>query len=560
MILVVPSLDEPDWPTLGPQVCAWMEKNLVFGPGDLLGEPAKLDDEKRAFLYRAYQIWPEGSERAGRRRFKRAAFSRRKGIAKTELAAWIAAAELHPSAPVRCNGWRKSGTPIARGVTDPYLPLVAVTEQQTDDTIYGALYEILRRSPAGRAFNVEKGQIVRVGGDGKAVALASEPNARDGAKTTFVVFEETHRWTSERLRKAYQSIMAALPKRKASDCWSLEVTTAPAPGERSIAEATHSYALAVHEGRIKNTRMFYSHRQAADSCDLTTPEGIRAAVLEASGECAAQWSDIDGICEQFNDPNSDLSYLRRVYLNQQEIRSADKAFDLAAWDALASPGAILPGSLVTLGFDGARTRDATALVACDVVTGKLQLVGCWERPVDAPEGWRVPEAEVRAAVDACFVRWNVWRMNADPFLWELTVDDWAGQYNGVDEVGRVKVPEGKRVVAWSTNKYHQMAFAVQAFVGAIANRHISHDGNITLRAHLSHAYRRLVQLFADDGSQLWIIQKASADSPLKIDAGMAAILAVEGRRAAIALGAGQPAEQSGYNARAERGEDPVRMI
>ena len=35
---LVPPMDEA-WPSLGPEVCDWMEASLVFGPGDLLGQP-----------------------------------------------------------------------------------------------------------------------------------------------------------------------------------------------------------------------------------------------------------------------------------------------------------------------------------------------------------------------------------------------------------------------------------------------------------------------------------------------------------------------------------------
>jgi hypothetical protein len=71
----------------------------VFGPGDLRGQPAKLDDEKRGLIYRMYEVFPKGHAQAGRRRFKRVAVSLRKGSAKTELAAWIAICELHPGRP-----------------------------------------------------------------------------------------------------------------------------------------------------------------------------------------------------------------------------------------------------------------------------------------------------------------------------------------------------------------------------------------------------------------------------------------------------------------------------
>jgi len=81
-ILTVPKHDEILWPTLGPQVCAFIESYLVFGPGDLRGEPARLDDEKRALIYRMYEVYPADHVMAGRRRFKRCAISLRKGTAK----------------------------------------------------------------------------------------------------------------------------------------------------------------------------------------------------------------------------------------------------------------------------------------------------------------------------------------------------------------------------------------------------------------------------------------------------------------------------------------------
>src|ERR1051326_8674584 len=134
MILTVPDDGRKLYPTLGPQVCQFIEENLVFGPGDLRGKPAVLDVEKRAFVYRLYELFPKNHAQAGRRRFKRCALSLPKGSAKTEFAAWIAACELHPDAPVRFNGWDRNGKPKpGRPVTDPYIPLVAFTEEQSDE-------------------------------------------------------------------------------------------------------------------------------------------------------------------------------------------------------------------------------------------------------------------------------------------------------------------------------------------------------------------------------------------------------------------------------------------
>ena len=94
-----------------------------------------------------YEVYPLGHPRAGRRRFRRVGLSLAKGLAKTELAAWIAAAELAPNSPVRTIGWDEDGNPIGGPVTDPYIPMVAYTEEQSDELAYGALKTILEESP-----------------------------------------------------------------------------------------------------------------------------------------------------------------------------------------------------------------------------------------------------------------------------------------------------------------------------------------------------------------------------------------------------------------------------
>jgi len=94
-------MDRVPWPTLGEGVCEFIESRLVHGPGDVLGQPVTLTDEERILIFRAYEVFPHGHARAGRRRFKRVVYSRRKGARKTELAAWLAIVEMDPAGPVR---------------------------------------------------------------------------------------------------------------------------------------------------------------------------------------------------------------------------------------------------------------------------------------------------------------------------------------------------------------------------------------------------------------------------------------------------------------------------
>ena len=523
-VLTVPAYESSKpWPTLGPQVCEFIESYLVFGPGDLRGQPAMIDTEKRGLIYRLYEVFPCGHPQAGRRRFKRAGISLRKGSAKTEFAAWLAAVELHPLGPVRCDGWDAKGEPVGVGVSDPYIPLVAYTEEQSDELAYAALRVILEYSSLADDFDIGLGRIMRIGGDGKAVSLAGSPDARDGARTTFQVFDESHRMNTPRLKSAHRTMLANIPKRFKADAWSLEVTTAPAPGEGSIAEDTMDYARQVADGAIQDSRLFFFHRQASDKHDLSTPAGIRAAVIEASGTAAA-WSDIDGIVEQWRDPTSDKTFLERVWLNRL-VRSSERAFDIEQWRTLEKEDyKPAPGALITLGFDGARWRDSTALVGCEVETGYMWLVGLWEKPEHLQE-WEVPVSDVMAAVAEAFGQWEVWRMYADPPYWETQVAEWAGQYGD------------QRVLEWWTNREKAMSYAIRQFNNALLAGELSHDGGEGLRRHLGNAVRKNLRMMDDAGVPLWTIYKERADSPHKIDAAMAAILAWEARQDARTAGA-----------------------
>ena len=530
-VLMVPN-DTVPWPSLGGLVCDWIEENLVFGPGDLRGMPAVLDDEKRALIWRMYEVYPKGHVQEGRRRFKRAGLSLPKGLAKTELAAWIVACELHHEAPVRCVGFDEKGNPLGGPVTDPYIPMVAYTEEQSDELAYGALRVILEEGPLRDDFDIGIERIMRKNGDGKAVSLSTSPSARDGARTTFSVCDETHWFTLPRLVKAHQTMMANLPKRKLADAWALEVTTAPEPGTGSVAEATMDYAKAIHEGRAKDARLFYFHRQASDENDLETEEGARAAVIEASGPAAA-WRDIDAIVELWRDPTTDRSFWERVWCNRL-VKSSHKAFDVEHWKKLVvKESPIKKGNLITLGFDGAQFHDSTGLVATHVETGYQWVLGAWECPFGQEEKWQVPAEEVDDVVKAAFQQYAVWRMYADPPYWQSWIAKWAGEY-GED-----------KVVEWWTNRRKQMSYALEGFNTAITSNNLSHSGNKAHARHIGNAHRHDLPQRDEEGNGLWLIRKERHDSPYKIDIAMASVLSWEARNDAISAGANKKTKKPG---------------
>lgn len=528
MILMVPK-DLMHYPTLGPGVCAFMEQNLTFGPGDLRGLPFELDDEWRALIYRMYEVYPQNHPHAGRRRFKRVGLSLAKGLAKTERAAMIAACELHPEGPVRCIGWTKDREPIGGPVTDPYIPMIAYTQEQSDELCFSALRVILENSLLKDDFDIGLERILRKKGGGKCEALSANPNARDGARTTFSVADETHRWTLTRQLQSHTVMQTNIPKRLKADGWMLEVTTAPEPGGGSVAEKTMDYAKAIDDGRTGDGSLFFFHRQASDDHDLTTPEGRRAAITEASGQ-AASWRDIDAIAALWDDPGADTAYLERVYCNRL-VRGATQAFNVVLFKALARPFHVELGSAISVGFDGAQFHDSTALVCTDIVTGYQWVERVWERPLTLRSDvvWQVPAIEVDATVRSLFERFNVVRMYADPPYWQSWIAKWIGEFGN------------ERVTEWWTNRRKPMTAALEAFDTAIKEGTISHDGSKAYERHIGNSRRFNLPQLDEQGKPMWLIQKERPDSPNKIDLAMAGVLSLEARNDAIAGGALKPA-------------------
>lgn len=530
-VLCVPSADTKPWPTLGPEICDWIEEHLVFGPGDLKGEPYRIEDEFRAQIYRAYEVYPRGHRMAGKRRFKRVALEERKGTAKTERAAILAAAESHPDAPVRCDGFRRQGSvwvPVGRSVRDPYIPMVAYTEEQTEELAFGALLVILGESSVADDYDIGLERIVVLDSRGKAAgkitALAGSPNARDGARTTFQHFDETHRFTLQSLRNAHRTMLANIPKRPLSDPWSLETTTAYAPGEKSVAEDTREYAEHIDQGKVDDPRLFFFSRWADETRDISTDAGLVESIVEATGPARMAWTDVDSIVSSFREPNADVAYMRRVWLNQR-VQSSEAAFDARRWAELADPTHVVAdGSLIVLGFDGARREDSSALVATEVATGFQWPVEIWERDPTV-EDWTVDEADVDRMVAATFERYEVWRMYADPPYWETAVARWQGLHGD------------KTVIEWWTNRNKPIAYALRAYREAMTEGSVSHDGDSRLAAHIGNARRYDLRMRDENAAPLWAIRKERSDSPKKIDAAMAGCLSWEAYRDAVASGA-----------------------
>lgn len=548
MLMEIPLPDDIEYPTLGPQICDFIEERFVYGPGSLQGQPVTLDVDQRRVLYHLYEYWPRGfrlygTDLSGRRRFQRGGMSVRKGSSKTEMMAWITGCELHPESPVRFTSYSDQspgGLAQGRPVNDPYIPLLAYTKDQVSELAYGALKSILENCPDADMFDVSNDRALRFNTagrpDGKVVPIAGSPSGADGARTTFQGLDETHRLYTQLHRDAIETMLNNLPKRPMEDPWQFSATTAGEPGQGSYAEDEYHEARENFEGKKTSTGFYFFHRQAPDNSKFETMEQRMEAIWEATGPGVREWTNFYAIAAQWDREGADRQYLERVWTNRW-TQTASQAFDKSAFEFLGSPRLrIKPGAFCTLGFDGAKFDDSTALVLTDIPTGIQNVVGFWEKPAEyngprdengREKRWQVPEAEVNAAFEEAMDKYEVWRVLADPPHWVETVGSWAAKWP--DEVREFWTKDPTR-----------MYYAVRNYIGAIESGDLAHDGDPDFIRHIGNTGKRMTRGVDEEGNPRFILTKITHER--KMDISVAAVLSWEARSQAITEGA-QPKQK-----------------
>ena len=497
-------------PTLGFEAVEFIESSCVHGPGDMQGEPAKLTDEAVGFLLDVYELEPV----TGRRRYKRACLVRPKGWSKSELAAFIALFEAF--GPCRFKGWDEEGEPVGRGVQTPIVRIVATEEHQTGN-IFDNIYFNVTEGPLSSRLGVDAG-ITRINlpGGGNIRPVSAGSASKDGGKETFIAFDELHLFILPELHRLHQTFLRNLRKRTGSDPWSLETTTAYRPGENSVGQTAMEYAAKIAAGEALDSGFLYDHRKPAGEYDLEDPGQRLAALRSAYGDC--DWVDFAQIVADWDDPTTDRTDWERYYLSRVVV-AADTFIDPARWAVCAdATRSFHDGDPVALGLDTSLVDDATALVGCRTTDNHMEVLGIWQKPDGrAGVGWQVPFDQVDGAVRRAFRERNVLRLYCDPQYAHSLLDAWSLEFGA------------KRIFSWPTNRAVPMSAALQRFYVAVATRDLSHDGDTVFAQHVGNARTWLSQ-----GRVL--VRKDQPHSPRKIDALIAATLALEAAADARAAG------------------------
>jgi phage terminase large subunit-like protein len=335
----------------------------------------------------------------------------------------------------------------------------------------------------------DKGSVYRV--------LSAEAYSKEGLNPSpLVIFDEVHAQPSWELWN-----VLSLAGGARADSLLLGITTAgvktQSNGQDSLCYSLYQYGQQVVKGEKKDPSFFFSWWEP------TQPE--------ADHRDEKLWIESN---PGYNDL-LDAEEMASAVLRTPEAEFRTKRLNCfvntsvawlptGAWEALKDTDRFPePGEDVILAFDGAFSNDSTALVMWLLGGEKphLMVVGLWERPDDAEQGWHIPVAEVEETIVSTFrdERFNVKEIVFDPARWQRT-------FMVLDE-------EGLPVVSYP-NSAANMVPATQKFYEAVVNESFTHDGDERLARHVANCVTK-------QSSRGVMVAKAS--SRRKVDAAVASI-------------------------------------
>lgn len=519
--------------TLGWQIIDWAEAWLLMPDADEDDDgnapPWRFTGEQARFV-----LWWYAVDEEGRFVYRYGMLRRMKGWGKDPIAAVIASVEF--IGPCRYAGYFHdsgpyAGQPAAKEHPAAWVQITATSLSQTRNTM-NLFPGLLKKAKDDGRFRLDIGMetIYAYGGKRQIKSVTSSWRSLEGGRTTFTIKNETQHWIAAN-EGAQMSKVINRNAAKAKDGASrvLSISNAHEPGEKSDAELDYeAVQQLIASGKSLVSDMLYDSIEAPESVAFDDDEQMRAALEVCRGDSV--WLDVRRLLAEIRAPQSDEAESRRFYLNQVWA-SESRAFNVETWNSLVIP-TYRPKkkSRITLGGDGSKNFDHTAIIATELETGFQWVAGYWIPELDFETGeLAIPVDEVEQAVAAFFEDYDVWRFYFDPFGWRESLDKWRGRY-GTD-----------KVVPWDTTQLKRMSVALLDYKSAMDEGEVRHDGDPRFTAAIGNARKRLQAYTDDKGEHMWTISKEHPNSQNKIDAAMAGCLSWKARNDAVALGGLNPA-------------------
>lgn len=503
--------------TLGWAIIDWMTEFLKAPEGDD-DEPFMPTFEQVRFL-----LWWYAVDSRGRYAYRSGVLRRMKGWGKDPLVAAMSFAEL--CGPVAFSHFDRDGNPVGKQRPGALVQVAAVSQDQTDNTF--DMFSQLATPHLIRTYKLEiLKTLVHAKGGRRIQAVTSNPKSLEGKRPTFVILNETQWWDdTNNGRRMYEVINGNIVKRAGVGARYIAICNAHVPGQGSVGESMWDNYRAVESGQAVDTGLLYDALEAPADTPISEippeavdPEGFAEGLRKLSEGLEicrgdSHWLDIEAIIDSILDINNPISESRRMFLNQ--INAAEDAWmTTQLWERVRVDTTLAAGDMITLGFDGSKSNDFTALVACRVSDGFVQVLRVWN-PEDFATG-EVPKDQVDAVVRWCFSHFKVVGFRADVKEFESYIATWTSEFG---KKLKVKASPGNPIAFDMRGQTKTFAFDCERFLDAVAESELCHNGDKVLSVHVLNAHRHPTKFDAIS------IRKASKDSSRKIDAAVAAVLA-----------------------------------
>lgn len=505
--------------TLGYQALKWASENL-------LGE--ELDEEGKRLPFRPTPeqvrmvLWFYAIDERGKFLQRQVTWQRLKGWGKDPMASVIAAIEF--VGPCRFIGWTReadearglqAGDPVAAPHPRAWIQTAAVSLKQTKNTMLLFLSLFTDECKREHSIDIGKEVIYAYSGQKQIEAVTSSPRALEGNRPTLVIGNEPHQWvTSNAGLEMRKAIVRNLTKAKGGGARVLWITNAYNPNEDSAGRLVRE-SWEKEQATGISTGVVYDSLEAPvdarmrpkfpdEDKDYDGPEIPRKVknmlvrryigrVLEAV-RGGSWWLEIESLTNFILSPENKMAESRRFFYNQiiaSEESWVDPAAVKAAISKLAEDyraraeskelSALEAGWLVTpeepivLFFDGSKSDDSTALVACRLSDGYCFLVGVWQKPDgERGKGWLVPRGAVNERVKMAFKRFNIVAFWGDPShakdeeievsYWMPYFDMWMNEYK--DRLDKMYWPVKSGINTHAINFDMSLVPNLKAFIKA----------------------------------------------------------------------------------------------
>lgn len=481
-----------------------------------------------------FTLWWYAVDENGNYVYREGLLRRLKGWGKDPFAAALALAEL--CGPVAFSHFDADGSPVGKRRHAAWVQVAAVSQDQTKNTF--RLFPIMVSQALKRDYGLDVNKFVIYANDGGVIeAVTSSPASMEGNRPTFVIKNEIQWWGrgpgGEANDGHEMSMIIDGNLDKTANARSLAIFNAHVPGTDSVAELAWDNYQDVQAGKAVDTGILYDAIEAPAGTPISEipsmkedPEGydkgvamLTEGVRIAAGD--SYWLPVESIVMSILDTRKPITESRRKFLNQ--INAAEDSWiSPDEWNKIALTDEMFKlqdGDKITLGFDGSKSNDWTALVACRVSDGMLFVLGVWN-PRDFPTG-EIDREVVDALVRSCRDKYEVVGFRADVKEFEAYVDQWGQLYR---KTLKVNASPANPVAFDMRGNQKRFAMDCERFRDAVLEREVHHDGNAALKQHVTNAKMHPTNYDAIT------IRKQTKDSSRKIDAAVCAVLAFGSRQ------------------------------